>query len=41
MHLCILDRHWTEQASLGPLQRWMAALREVVLKSLPAQSEAP
>jgi WD40 repeat protein len=30
-----LDQFWLEQERLGPLQRWMAALQEVVLARVP------
>jgi WD40 repeat protein len=32
-----LEEFWQEQARLGPLQRWMKALREVVLATVPGQ----
>jgi WD40 repeat protein len=32
-----LDAFWLAHERLGPLQRWMAALREVVLKRLPGR----
>src|SRR5262245_38834351 len=32
-----LDDFWQEQARLGPLQRWMKALREVVLAKAPGR----
>jgi WD40 repeat protein len=32
-----LDDFWREQARFGPLQRWMAALREVVLTRVPGR----
>jgi WD40 repeat protein len=32
-----LDDFWRERERLGPLQRWMAALREVVLEQVPGQ----
>jgi hypothetical protein len=34
-----LERFWTEHERLGPLQRWMAAMREVVLPELRQRAE--
>src|SRR2546422_4056707 len=36
-----LDDFWQDHDRLGPLQRWMAALREVVLKPSSAVPTAP
>jgi hypothetical protein len=32
-----LDRFWMEHRDLGPLQRWMGAVREIVLRHCPSQ----
>jgi WD40 repeat protein len=32
-----LEEFWQEQARLGPLQRWMKALREIVLARIPGR----